>query len=215
MGAALFFIFLFNFYGAHREPPFIQIGEIKPIMNFSTVRVRGVLSSDPRKLQNDESLYIVDDGSGELPVFLIQSAGVKFPKAGSRVVVEGRLRLGADQAFRMRVQSSEQIVVIPFIPMKEKVGTSGLAEITADRKGEYVTVYGQVSKVWSPRSGSKAPHKIVLTDPSGSLDVIHWFEPESMVALGDILKVRGTIDVYKTHPQLKVWKAEHIRLFSE
>jgi len=158
---------------------------------------------------------MVDDGSGKLPIFLVQAPEGKLPKEGSRVTVEGNLSMGAGNAVRMRVQSAEQIRVASFSPMEEVIGKLRLADITAERKGARVTVYGQVSKIWSPRPGSKAPHKIVLTDPSGSLDVIHWFEPELTVALGDVLEVRGRVDVYKGQPQLKVWEADHIRLWSE
>ena len=208
-------LFLFSLYTNRQERPLVQIGKIKPSMNFSTICVRGILASDARKLQSGEILYMVDDGTGKLPVFLAQASEEKLPKAGSRVIVEGNISMGAGHAIRMRTPSAGQIVVEPLIPMEEVIGKPRLADVTADRKGERVVICGQVSKVWTARLDSKAPHKIVLTDPSGSLDVIHWFEPKLALALGDVLEVRGMVDVYRGHPQLKVWEADHIRLWSE
>lgn len=208
-------LFLFSLYTSSQERPLVQIGGIKPIMNFSTIRVRGILVSDARKLQSGEILCMVDDGTGKLPVFLARSSEETLPKAGSRIVVEGNISMGAGNAIRMRTHSAEGIIVEPFIPLEEIIGKLRLSDVTADRKGERMAICGQVSKVWTARPGSKAPHKIVLTDPSGSLDVIHWFEPELAVALGDVLEVRGMLDVYKGRPQLKVWEADHIRLWSE
>lgn len=204
-------LFLFSLLRNHREPPFVLVGEIKPIMNFSTVRVQGILSSDARKMQSGEVLYMLDDGSGKLPIFLSLAPEAELPKQGRRVTAEGILSLGAGNTARMRVQSAEQIMLAPLLPMEEVIATQRLADITAERKGERLTVYGQVSSVWTPRPGSKAPHKITLTDPSGSLVVIHWFAPHRAVALGDVLEVRGSVDLYKSQPQLKVWEADDIR----
>ena len=76
-----------------------------------------------------------------------------------------------------------------------------------------MTVHGRVSKVWKPRSDSKAPHKIVLADQSGSLEVVHWFETERKVKEGDALEITGTVDLYKGKVQLKVWTSSDISDF--
>lgn len=206
-------LFLLELYVGRREPPLVNIGEIKPIRNFSTVRVQGVLESDARRLRSGSVLYVVGDGTGTLPVFLGQAPKGKLPKAGSRVAVVGSLSVGAGNNIRMRAQSADQIVVEPVAPLEKMIGEPRLADITTAQKGNRLTIHGRVSKVWEPRSGSKAPHKIVLADQSGSLEVIHWFEPERKVKVGDELEITGTVDLYKGKVQLKVWTSADISGF--
>jgi DNA/RNA endonuclease YhcR with UshA esterase domain len=203
-------LFLLDLYASHREPPLVSIGEIKPIRNFSTVRVQGRLQSDARKLRGGSILYMVDDGTGTLPVFLGQAPEGELPKAGSRVAVTGGLSIGAGNNIRMRAQSSDQILVEPVAPLEKRVGELWIADITPEQEGKRMTVYGRVSKVWRPRPDSRAPHKVVLADQSGSLEVIHWFAPERKVKVGDELEITGTVDLYKEKVQLKVWASADI-----
>ncbi len=203
-------LFLASLGANLREPPLVRIGEIKPIMNFSTVRVQGVLESDVRQLRGGSVLYMVNDGTGKLPVFLVQAPDGKLPTAGSRITVEGYLGIGTGNELRMRVQSADRIAVAA----EAFISDLKLSDITAEQDGARMTVYGRVSMVWNPRPGSKAPHKIVLADPSGSLEVIHWFEPDLQVEVGDELEIFGTVDLYKGRVQLKVWDADDIRPLS-
>jgi DNA/RNA endonuclease YhcR with UshA esterase domain len=206
-------LFLCDLHRVRRAPPLVSIGDIKPIRNFSTVRVKGVLKSDARKLQAGSILYRIDDGTGTLPVFLEQAAKGKLPKAGARVTAAGSLSVGAGNNVRMRALSADQIVVEPIAPMEKKIGEIRLADITSAQRGDRLTIYGRVSKVWSPRTDSKAPHKIVLADQSGSLEVIHWFKLERRVKVGDELEITGTVDLYKEKVQLKVWASADISDF--
>ena len=206
-------LFLFELYVGHREPPLISIGEIKPIRNFSTVRVQGALKSDARKLRGGSVFYLVDDGTGTLPVFLEQAAEGALPKAGNRVTVTGSLSVGAGNNVRMRAQSADQIAAEPVAPLEKMIGELWIADITPGQEGKRMTVHGRVSKVWKPRSDSKAPHKIVLADQSGSLEVVHWFETERKVKEGDELEITGTVDLYKGKVQLKVWTSSDISDF--
>ncbi len=201
-------LFLLHLYATHRELPLVRIGEITPLMNFATVRVQGVLESDARTLRSGSVLYVIDDGTGTLPLFLNRAPSEKLPRAGSRIAATGSLSVGAGNELRMRAQSIESLDG----PITEAlVSDLKLSVITAEQKGERMTVQGRVSKVWKPRPGSKAPHKIVLEDSSGSLEVVHWFAPELQVEVGDALEIRGTIDLYKDQLQLKVWEPGDIQ----
>ena len=201
-------LFLLHLYATHRELPLVRIGEVTPLMNFASVRVQGVLESDARKLRSGSVLYVIDDGSGTLPVFLNRTPAGKLPRAGSRITVAGSLSVGAGNELRMRAQSIEQLdAAAP----NAFVSDLKLSDITAEQKGARMTVCGRVSKVWKPRPGSKAPHKIVLEDSSGSLEVVHWFVPELKVEVGDELEIRGMVDLYKDQLQFKVWEAGDIQ----
>jgi DNA/RNA endonuclease YhcR with UshA esterase domain len=204
---ATFGLFLLHLYATHRELPLVRIGEVTPMMNFAPVRVEGVLKSDARRIRSGSALYLVDDGTGTIPVFFNRPTGEKLPKAGTRVSVVGNLGVGAGNKVRLSGQS------IQWLPgrLEQQIPGQKLSDITPEQNGEPITVYGRVSKVWNPRPDSKAPHRIILSDSSGSLDVVHWFVPELPLAVGDELKIRGTVGVYDGKVQLKVWQAEDIQ----
>jgi DNA/RNA endonuclease YhcR with UshA esterase domain len=199
-----------QFYFSHRQAPLVRIDEISTWMNFSTVRVRGVLVSDARKLRSGTVLYRVDDGSGALSAFLTRPSLKKLPKAGSRVILEGSLSIGAGQNRRMRVFSEDQVVVEPPKIIKKLEGDLLLSDVEVEQEGERLTVYGRVDRVWNPESGSKAPHRITLADASGRLDVVHWFGLPERVAIGDTLKITGQVGLYRGNVQLKVFRSSDI-----
>ena len=57
-------LFLFNLRWNRREPTLIRIGDITPVMNFSTVRVKGTLKSDARTLRSGAIFYLITDSIG-------------------------------------------------------------------------------------------------------------------------------------------------------
>lgn len=185
-------LFLLHLYAARSELPRVGIGDISPLMNFASVRIAGTLESDARKLRSGSVLYVINDGSGILPVFLNSISGVRLPRMGSRVVATGSLNVAAGNKIRMRAQSVE------------------VEEWSTTPAGERCIITGRVSKVWNPPSGSRAPYKMVLENATGALEVVHWFEPEHQVVEGDRLEVRGTISSYKGVAQLKIQHAGDI-----
>ena len=204
MATALGGLLLLHLYSTHRELPLVGIGEISPVMNFATVRIQGTLESDARKLRGGSVLYVVDDGTGTLAAFADPPKEGQLPLAGSRIFLEGSLNVGAGDEVRMNARS---VVVAPVA-----VAGTKIAEVTGERKGDRLTVSGKVAKLWAPRAGSRAPHKIILEDDSGTLEVVHWLEDFPQVAVGDALEVRGSVDVYKQTVQLKVWDAADLHL---
>ncbi|VGO22839.1 OB-fold nucleic acid binding domain-containing protein [Pontiella sulfatireligans] len=195
------FLVLLALCSVRREPPLVRIGEIRPIMNFSTVRIQGVLESDARRMGGGEVLYVVGDGTGSLAVFVSDPGDERLPRAGNSVAASGSLSIGSGGEVRMRARSVEA---------QAADGGSGLVLFHAGMKGERATVTGRVARVFAPRAGTKAPFKIVLEDAGGTLDVVHWLENAPDVKAGDELEVRGTVNIYKGAVELKVWSAEDI-----
>jgi len=204
-------LILISFYFRFRAPPLVHIGEIQPFMSLSTVRVEGRLESDARLLRDGGVFYRITDGSGHLSIFLSQPPTGPLPSAGSRIVVEGILGLGTGSALRMNVQSSDQVFIMP----EEFMTDFKLSSITAEQDGKRLKVYGRVVKIWHPEESSKAPHKIVLADPSDSLEVIYWFDLKELFQIGDTLQAYGTVGFYKGRIQLKVWRSDDLQLFRE
>jgi len=204
VGVAVGGLFLLHLYAAHSELPLIEIGTISPVMNFVSVRVVGVLETDARKQRSGSVLYVINDGTGILPVFLNRASEGRLLKAGSRVVATGSLSVAAGRNVRMRAQS---------VDAEEAPGANAmLNDITAGQEGARMTVVGRVSSVWKPRPDSKAPHKIVLEYSGGSLDLVYWFSLGREVVAGDDLEVRGTVVLYKGAVQLKVWDAADLKI---
>jgi len=90
-------------------------------------------------------------------------------------------------------------------------GGRRLSQISAEQEGETLFVAGVVSRVWKPKPGSKAPHKIVLEDPTGRIEIIHWLEKPPEIELGEPLEVTGIVQVYEGRVELKVLEKDWIQ----
>lgn len=210
--AAIGGLLLLQLYARNRERPLITIDRITPIMNFASVRVEGVLESDARALRSGSVLYVLDDGTGTLAVFANEVLSAKLPKAGSRVSITGNLSVGAGNEVRMQARSV-QLLDAP--PVEDYISEFRLADITAHQEGERITAFGQVSKVWKPEAGSRAPYKIILEDPGGTLEVVHWLMEPVQVEIGDPVEVSGTVGVYRGKIQLRLWNVNDIQPLEE
>ena len=171
--AALGALLLLQYGAKKRNPLLISIGSISPLMNFKAVRVEGLLESGARQLRSGSVLYVIDDGTGVLSVFSDASTGAKLPMAGSRVAAIGNLSVGIGNNVRMQAGSIE---LLEEPPAENYISEFRLSDITAELVDVRITAFGTVFKVWKPRPGSKAPYKIILSDPSGTLDVVHWLK---------------------------------------
>lgn len=192
-----------------REPRLIKVSEIKPYMNFRKARVEGRLIEPARELKSGALFYLVHDGSGQLPVFAPASANPSLPWKGARVSASGSLRVGVGNNRSLQATSVE--VVEGNMPeIEEGVGIR-LTQVTAGREGETILVSGVVSKLWKPKPGSKAPHKIILEDPSGRIEIVHWLETPPEIELGEPLEVTGIVQVYKGRVELKVLENDWIQ----
>ncbi|MDF7824975.1 hypothetical protein P4B35_13215 [Pontiellaceae bacterium B12227] len=199
---------ILQFCAAQREPSLISCGDINPLMNFQVVRVEGTLETPARKLANGTMLYTVNDGTGMLAVFSSEMPAGSFPKVGSRVAAVGNLSVGVGNQIRMQARSVE---LLEAPPIENYISEFHLSEITTDLLDVQMTVFGTVSRVWKPEPGSRAPHRIILEDPSGTLEVVHWLKDPPEVAEGDALQINGRVTQYNGKLQLKVWKADAIR----
>lgn len=205
-------LFLLQLHAKKHIPPLVAIGEITPLKSLRPVRIEGVLESDARKLQSGAVFYVVDDGSGTLSVFSNVEPAGKLPMSGSRVAFTGKLSGGAGNEVRMQAY---QVEVLQGPVNEDYISEFRLSDISADLLGERLTAFGKVSKYWKPSHGSNAPYKIVLKDPGGTLDVVHWLKNPPDVQVGDVLEISGMVSEYKGRLQLKVRDADDIQPFQE
>jgi DNA/RNA endonuclease YhcR with UshA esterase domain len=185
LGGLLLGLFLLNLYMVRREPPLLQMGEIKPIHNFSRVRVQGLLKTDARILRGGSLFYLLVDETGSLPLFLDRAPEGKLPKAGSTIEATGRLRVGSGHQISMHVHDPKWIKI-------------------TEQKSVFVTVRGQVQAVWNPPPDSNAPHRITLERPEGRIEIVFWFPLSLPIKVGDQLEATGRLGFYNGRMQLKV-----------
>ena len=88
-----------------------------------------------------------------------------------------------------------------------------LANISASRQGDRITVVGQVSDIWEP-AGKRAPHTIILRDGSGVLEIVHWLNHPPRVNIGDSVECTGTVDLYRGGLQLRLWTSRDLQVLS-
>lgn len=202
--------FIFGFRMFNRRPAkLITISKIKPYMNFRKVRVEGDLLKPARQLKSGAVFYSVHDGTGQLAVFAPLDNSQNLFWAGSRIAATGSLRVGVGNNKSLQATKVELLSAPATIAFHSDVM---LVDIRAEKEGDTVTVSGVVSKVWKPKEGSKAPYKIVLEDPSGRLDVIHWLEKPPKLEPGDAVEITGVVQVYKGRVEVRVFDAQAIQI---
>jgi len=86
-----------------------------------------------------------------------------------------------------------------------------LADVSACRPGDRITVQGTVGNVWEP-AGKRAPYTVILRDQSGTLEVVHWLEGPLGIAVGNLVECTGTIDLYRGQLQLRLWRKGDLQL---
>jgi RecJ-like exonuclease len=208
-------------FSTHREIPLVRVAEISPTMNFAYVRVVGDVTRDAYIFKSGGVVFNVDDGSGEIAVMggRTQADSLKadglLPKRGDRVDVAGSLSVSADQDVKLRIQSVDQLKLTRKRSVKAKapeLARIHLSDITAEQKGEQVTVSGTLKTVEIPQPGTKAPYVLTLEEDGTTLPVIFWDDvfqglERKLPMVGKLVRARGRVDVYKDTVQLKVWEA--------
>ncbi|MFA7257163.1 MAG: hypothetical protein WC047_06285 [Kiritimatiellales bacterium] len=224
--AGLVLLYLFS---VNRDIPLVKVGDITPTMNFAYVRIAGEVTRDAYVFKSGGIVFNMKDGSGEIAVMggraqadALEAAG-KLPCRGDQVDVAGSLSVSADQEVKLRMQSAEQLRLTrkratPYYAATES--RIALSDVTADRKGDQVTVVGTLKTVDVPGPGSKAPYVLTLAEDGATLAVIFWDDvfqglDKKLPMPGKLISARGKVDVYKDAIQLKVWDARDLRVVTE
>jgi RecJ-like exonuclease len=222
-------LILLYLYSVNRGIPVVTVGEITPTMNFATVRIVGEVTRDAYIFKSGGIVFNMKDDSGEIAVMggraqadALEAAG-KLPRRGDQVDVAGSLSVSADQEVKLRMQSAEQLILtrnqaVPsFAAVESRLK---LADITAEQKGDLVTVIGTLNAITIPGPGSKAPYVLTLEENGAELAVIFWDDvfqglEKNLPMVGKLIRAKGKVDVYKDTLQLKVWDAADLSVVSE
>lgn len=224
--AGLVLLYLFS---VNRDIPLVKIGDVTSTMNFATVRIAGEVTRDAYMFKSGGVVFNINDGSGEIAVMGSRAqadaleANGKLPRRGDQVDVAGSLSVSADQDIKLRMQSAEQLKLTrkraaPVYAASES--RLNLSAVTADRKGDPVTVTGTLKSVDVPGPGSKAPYVLTLEEDGVTLAVVFWADVfqglEGKLPMpGKLISAKGKVDVYKDAIQLKVWDAADLHVVTE
>jgi DNA/RNA endonuclease YhcR with UshA esterase domain len=224
--AGLVLLYLFS---VNRDIPLVKVGEITPTMNFAYVRIVGEVTRDAYVFKSGGVVFNMNDGSGEIAVMggraqadALEAAG-RLPRRGDLVDVAGSLSVSADQDVKLRMQSAEQLKLTRKRPAPSYAVAESrlkLADVTADQKGNQITVVGTLKSIDIPGSGSKAPYVLTIEEDGATLAVVLWDDvfqglEGKLPMLGKLISARGKVDVYKDAIQLKVWDAADLHVVTE
>lgn len=201
-------LFFFQIVHSSKKPTDIRIREISPLLNFSTVRVEGVLERGAKKMKSGAVLYLINDGTGTLAAFDSTLQAGELPRDGCRVAAVGSLSVGIGNDRRLNIHT------IDLMESGSDESMKGLCGHASSCVGQRIAVTGTVFRAWVPEKGSRAPYKLVLKDNSGELDVVHWLSGVPEIRAGDTVEVSGVVNRYQGNLQVKVFAPGDIRLHS-
>lgn len=204
-------LFLLHLHARMAELPLVKVSEINPCMNFAAVRVQGVLLEDVRRLKRGTLLYRIDDGTGVLTVLLERAPEQCWAQAGRPIEVEGTLTVDSADTVRLRVRSPDHVKLDGVTGAEVCHTVVELGDVAACRRHARIVVAGNVSEIRRPRPGSRAPHKMILSEGEDTLEVVYWAEQPGPWLRNDRLEVFGTVSRYKGRLQLKVGDLQDIQ----
>jgi hypothetical protein len=217
---------LLYLYSVSRDIPAVRVADITQTMNFAGVRMAGEVSGDTFIFKSGGMVFNLNDGSGEIAVLggraqadALKAAG-KIPRRGDRVEVRGTLSVSEGQEPKLRMQSSGLVLHRKPAAVRSAGNPIPLADITAARQGQWISVAGTLKSVDIPGPGSKKPYVLTLEEGGAQLAVIFWEDvfqglEQGLPVPGSRVCADGRIDVYKGVAQLRIREAADLRAEKE
>lgn len=222
--ATLGLLFLY-LMATHREVPVIQIGDIKPTMNFGFVRMQGVVSESARIKYEGENIksvrFMINDGSGEMAVTAFTTKGKELvdsgalPRVGDHVDVSGSLSISAEYTSLM-LQSKEQMKLTRGEIVPHKLG-----EITEEHIHSTAIIVGTITEVRPPRLGKRVPWTIRVEDETGKKDMTFWQDvydgmPDKLLlAPGQKIRAEVAVGIFRKKIQLMLPEADDMEFLGK
>ncbi|MBU0679310.1 MAG: hypothetical protein KJ626_14520 [Verrucomicrobia bacterium] len=209
----------------HKDIPIIEVGSISPTMNFAYVRVAGTVSADARITQEGNAVksvrFIIDDGTGEIPVTAFRQKGQALvdsgliPRVGDKVIATGSLSVSADR-IALWLQAPEQLEI-------EHAGVQKVTfdEIVPELAGSRIQIDAAIVKFTEPPEGVKRPWVILITDGENYDEITFWsdtadqFEDFSRLERGVNIRAIVSVGTYRGKTQLKLSQAADIEFLNE
>ncbi|HOE64551.1 MAG TPA: OB-fold nucleic acid binding domain-containing protein [Candidatus Sumerlaeota bacterium] len=227
----IFMILLASFVHAQGSSAITPINMVTQKNIGQTVTVGGKIVSiqSPRTDTTPYSVYLTDDTETIRIVFwketYNQIAIKEQLKPGTKIRVTGQVKdfkgnINLNVYNAADVQLFDAPISAPSVqqPMTAPPLASGVltpSQVNSSLLERTITVQGLVKEYKAPQT-ERAPHTIILTDNTGSIDVVFWSDvaaglgSEKMPAIGQTLKISGQVNEFRNKMQIKVSKASDI-----
>jgi len=215
----------------HIELPLTPIGALSASTD-RAVLIEGLITRviEPRPNSRAPWKIMVQDNTGEVEVSFWESIyadilGKAQIEAGMPVRIRGSVssyknKISLSLASALDIEFPKALTGGKDIEFSTPVEIESimLDEVTKDRNGQQVETEGQVVDVRSP-SKETAPWHVVLEDGDARVTLVYWdkvasFLKDRQPQKGDRLQVRGEVSTYKDSIQLKVARADHMRILN-
>lgn len=211
-------LFLLFLMAKHREIPVVQLGAVKPTMNFGQIRIVGNVESDARAFRSGGGMgFNVSDGTGTMIVFISQKQAKVLadknliPKAGDAVNFAASLSI-ADDKSSLRLLSAAD-----FQLTRAAAPTVRLADINDSLVGKSITIAGTVVDLFPPPADSKRPYVLKIKDDSGEQTINFWQAEYDQIQGKDVLsgafvRLRVSVASYQDKLQLKLAAGQDLEI---
>lgn len=146
---------------------------------------------------------------GTFRIRALRFLSVLLAFSGLALLCPGLIRCTGRQEPLLRLRSAAQPRADrPLVPDRA-APLVRLADMTAGRAGERITVSGLITRVSIPRPGSNAPYILTLEDGGAEVPAVFWgavlqAQGGRLPMPGQAVRMQGEIDLYNGTVQLKV-----------
>ena len=196
-----------------------------------TVEGRIAKFSKPREGSRAPYKIVIEQDGEKLPIVFWESV-YNHISAPEKLVAGSKIRAKVSVAqyrekMQLKLRRSNDLTVLKTGSGNAGAATSTKKEIskiiTADEaaektKGTKVKVRGKVVDVYVPDENSRAPNKIYLETSSGKIPIVFWssrVQLEKTPTEGAVVEAKVTVGAYKDNKQLKLYRAEDLKIISE
>ena len=205
--------------------PLSKLGELRPAMDFTLIRIAGHATGDARVFREAGQLrsvrFTVVDGTGSLSVSAENEQAKqlalfdRIPRAGDSLEVVGRLSMGADEPPTLRIQTGDALKL-----RRAEKGAPPMAAAHGLAEGAQALLTGTIVRFIVPRLGSEAPLVFSVREASGERQFLIWVDVYEQIAdrdrlvPGTAIRARVTNTTFQGQLQLKLGRAADLEFIT-
>ncbi|MCX6353996.1 MAG: OB-fold nucleic acid binding domain-containing protein [Candidatus Aureabacteria bacterium] len=205
------------FTATRMRPPLVRISDINARMNNAVVEVRGKVVG-VSMMGKDGIGITVDDGSGDVRAQAFRGKAKmlelgNIPQVGDEVSLVGSIQMTDRYGTSLMLNLPSRVRVIPSIPEKVMID-----QVTIANKNKVVEVVGEIIAVRK----AKDTTILLIGDTTGTTDVplfkgdlARVKDADTLIRIGNEIRISGYVDEFKGKPQVKVRNVEKIEVLSE
>ena len=193
------------------------------------VTVEAVITKFIKPREGSRAPYkiIIEQEGVTLPVVFWQSV-YNHISAPEKITTGTKIRAKVNVAqyrekLQLKLKRSSDLIVLKAGSGDVKVTKKTIKTLTANEaveqaKGTKLKVTGKVIDVFIPGENSRAPNKIYLETSDGKIPIVFWssrVQLPKMPSVGAEIEATVTVGEYKGNKQLKLYRAEDLKITKE